>query len=54
MTHLFKKSFLIDPLTTNNSIYRDSLTLRAEILVVGNYKNCEFYGICFHNWIVYC
>ena len=27
MTKSIKKSFLLDPLTTNNSIYRDSLTL---------------------------
>ena len=26
MTKLIKKSFLIDPLTTNNTIYHDSLT----------------------------
>ena len=27
ITKSVKKSFLIDPLTTNNAIYRDSLTL---------------------------
>ena len=34
-------------------------TLKVEIIVeqifaVGRSKNCEFYGVYFHNWIIYC
>ena len=46
------KSFLIDPLTTNNAVYLGSLTLGAELFAVGSFKNCEFYAIYFHEWIV--
>ena len=32
MTQLIEKSFLIDPLTTNNAIYRDSLPLTSQLV----------------------
>ena len=32
LTRSIEKSFVIDPLTTNNAIYRDSLTLKITFL----------------------
>ena len=41
MTYSIEKSFLIDPLTTNNAIYRESLTLIFLELKIW-YLNCNF------------
>ena len=38
----------------NNAIYRDSLTLRAEIFAIGISKNCELCEIYFCDCIIYC
>ena len=37
MTQSIEKSFLIYPLTTNNAIYRDSLTLNVTSRNVNNF-----------------
>ena len=49
LTQSIEKSFLIDPLNTNNAVYNNLLTLRAEIFAVDSSKNCGFYGIYYHD-----
>ena len=49
LTQSIEKSFLIDPLNTNNAVYNNLLTLRAEIFAVDSSENCGFYGIYYHD-----
>ena len=51
MTKSTEKSFLIDPLTANNTIYRDSLILKEEIFWMKFYistYNCSNQKACNH------
>ena len=44
LTQSIEKSFLIDPATTNNTIYRDSLTLRifSIVILLSKYDDLHF------------
>ena len=48
MTQSIEKRFLIDPLTTNNAIYRDSLTFKKRRLYQTTSTNQNFIICCRH------